>query len=68
MALSNGQTKTKVAERVAAWIQLKEIQRTISAVMEANKTAHIEGLMGHTHDWCYGITGKGLKDTFPLGY
>jgi hypothetical protein len=34
----------------------------------ANKIAHIEGLMCHTHDWCHSETGEGLKDTVRLGY
>jgi hypothetical protein len=67
-APSQGQTKGKVAERIAAWINSKGVRRTITSVMVANKIAHIEGLMRHAHDWCNGRTGEGLEDTDPMGY
>jgi hypothetical protein len=44
------------------------VRQTITAVMVANKIAHVEGSMHHTHDWCHGVTGEGRKDTNPLGY
>ena len=67
-APTQGQTKSKISEKIAAWIQSKGVLRTITAVMVANKISHLEGLMRHAHDWCHSVTGEGLKDTDPLGY
>jgi hypothetical protein len=66
---SGGQTKIKIAEGVAKWLNTCELKREIAASMVYNKIMHIEGQMRSTYDWCSGFkTGIGLKESDPLSF
>ncbi len=65
----SGQTKLKVAERIASLLNTYGLRRDFTAQMVYNKIAHIEGQMRSTYDWCSGSkTGVGLKESDPLSF
>lgn len=64
-----GQTKLKVANRVALLLNTFGLKREVTSQMVYNKIAHIEGQMRSTYDWCSGSkTGVGLKENDPLSF
>ena len=66
---SGGQTKLKVAERIATILNGYNLKRVFTSQMVYNKIQHIEGQMRSTYDWCSGSkTGVGLKETDPLSF
>jgi hypothetical protein len=66
---SGGETKIKITEGVAKWLNTCELKREISASMVYNKIMPIEGQMRSTYDWCSGSkTGIGLKESDPLSF
>lgn len=65
----SGQTKLKVADRVAILLNTHGLRREITPQMVYNKIAHIEGQMRSTYDWCSGSkTGVGLRENDPLSF